>query len=468
MKRIAVRAVSLLVFSVLVTTGPVLPEPEARQACVRWTPLTESSGFHLNCDSPSFLRLARDPEGLFSFPGMKRQSRPIYVFLGAALAFPLGYLAPSLEWPLPDGLAVSWWAYTLINFAIVLAAVWIFDTLVGPGGSLTVPAFVFGSWLIANDVVKLFIWSPHTQLFNILIPVVAVAVSKDGLERRRTTSARAWTIGFLLGIGTLAYGSCAIACVAYVASLWLRRWFASPMSGRRVALGQSFVALGAYVVPIIAWISYVWLRTGGFYSHEVRSYRQFIWIQDAWSEGLMELVTAFAANLGFFLPTVASSLWLPVTVLCALLMAAWQSEVPLRRIARERRELLVATTVVFGSTFSFLALLGFYAERLSWALVPPLLIVCVVLGDALEINLRRCRRNMLRTGMVVVLAVGVAVELRRGVPPLLPGSPAQAAAWASRLRTPSAEQASDAPAPSGDAVGSERRGSRKWLRKNFR
>lgn len=468
MKRFTIRAVSLLVFSVLVTTGPALPDPAARQACVRWTPLTGSSGFHLNCDSPTFLRLARDPAGLFGFPGIKRQNRPIYVFLGAALAFPLGYLAPSLGWPLPDGLAVSWWAYVLINFAIVLAAVCIFDALVGPGGSLTVAAFVFGSWLIVNDVVKQFIWSPHTQLLNILIPVVAVAASKDGLERRPTTSTRAWTIGFLLGLGTLAYGSCVIACGAYIASLWLRRWFMSPMPSRREALWQSFVTLGAYVAPIIAWVSYVWFRTGGFSSHEVQSYRQFVWIQDALRQGLMDLVRAFAANIGFFLPTVASSLWLPVAALCALVAAAWYSGVPLQVVARGRRELLVATTLVFGSTLSFLALLGFYAERLSWALVPPLLVVCVILGDTLEVNLRRFRRNMFRAGMVVILLIGVAVEVRSGVPPLQPGSPVQAAAWASRTRTPSAEQLWGAPTRSGDAAGSEGRGSRKWLRKKFR
>ena len=404
---------------------------------MRWTPLWPPLGFALNCDSPRFLALAANPAGLFVFPGSVWQSRPVYVVLGAALALPIRILFPMLDWPpLPTGLVASWWAYTLLNFAILLVAICLFDVLLGAEERLTVTAFVFGSWLLANYVVKRFVWTPHTQLFNILVPVVALRASLDALQRPAVSNARAAMLGIVFGIGALAYGSFAIACLAFVASLWLGRCVRAEHVGLGTVARQSLCALGAFALPIVAWWSYVTFRTGGFYSHEVQAYRQFVWIADAWQQGPAELAAVFADNLGYFLCTVANVLWLPAAVLAVLVVLARTSGVSLRRLARDEQALLLATATVFGLTFVFLALLGFYAERLSWALVPPLLVVCVKVGDALDASLGRARRDAFRAGMVLLLAVGVAIEVLAPLSPLSPGSPRRARAWAAPRRHP--------------------------------
>jgi hypothetical protein len=70
--------------------------------------------------------------------------------------------------------------------------------------------------LVANEVLKAFVWSPHTQMFNIFVPLFALYATMragDGalLERRFTI-----LTGIAAGLGCTAYALFIIVlpCVA--------------------------------------------------------------------------------------------------------------------------------------------------------------------------------------------------------------------------------------------------------------
>src|ERR1019366_10797319 len=69
-------------------------------------------------------------------------------------------------------------AYIALNIAILLAAFFVLRLIVRPwmshDGATRIIIAASGLVLIAYDVVKAFVWSPHTQMFNILVPVLAL------------------------------------------------------------------------------------------------------------------------------------------------------------------------------------------------------------------------------------------------------------------------------------------------------
>src|SRR5258705_8453949 len=116
--------------------GPRVPDADAGANCIGNVELPGPFGFALNCDSPEFLWLARDPSGLL-FHVNFRQSRPRMILLAALVQAPLSLLLPADGPPTPvdqglyDPIAVARsftrdrpasFAYLLLNFGILLAS----------------------------------------------------------------------------------------------------------------------------------------------------------------------------------------------------------------------------------------------------------------------------------------------------------------------------------------------------------
>lgn len=151
-----------------------------------------------------------------------------------------------------------------------------------PSGALAgVGVGAIGSLLTANvvtSVTRMFLWSPHTQLYNIFVPVFAIAaaasVFRSGLTRRH-----AIVFGLIIGIGITIYPVFPIVlALLVIVALWRR-------SQETVMNLAILVALS--VAPYLIWYVFVRLATGGFYSHEIHGYNQVGWIIDFWREGTL-------------------------------------------------------------------------------------------------------------------------------------------------------------------------------------
>jgi hypothetical protein len=294
-------ALSVIMLGLFV--GPRVPDERQAEFCVVNVHLAGPFGISLNCDSPDFMRLAREPAGLLE-PRDARQSRPGLIVAAAALALPLTPLADLAERAGaraaradidPSRVANSlandfpgYVAYIGLNVAFLLMSFALFRRICAPlVADSTAIAVSVGVLLVANDVVKAFVWSPHNQMFNILVPVFALYGCIRAAEGTLASRRFALLTGFATGLGVTAYPLFVI-----IAPCVLAGWLVDIVRHRRMPRGSAMgstinLALLAAltVLPEGLWYLFVRLKTGDFYQHEM-ALGQVTWMLDSAQGGL--------------------------------------------------------------------------------------------------------------------------------------------------------------------------------------
>jgi len=380
----------ILMFALLI--GPRVPDDQQAKYCVVNVHLPGPFGIGLNCDSPEFMRLATEPSGLLE-PHNTRQSRPGMVAAAATLTWglsPLTTLADRLgirasrsdidPQRIVNALAKdtpAYLAYIILNVFLVLMAFYFFRLTCAPwvGNSrlATVLIASIGFLLVANDVVKAFVWTPHTQMFNLLVPVFALYASMranaGALTQRRFTI----SIGLFAGLGGTAYPLFVIVlpCVAICALAFAFR------QGSRKIWAASVINVVALAVltflPEALWAAFVRFKTGGFYQHEIVAYGQVVWMLDAWNDGFGTLASLWLSKLELLVRMAAPQAIPLVAVLIATLgISKWWN----KRDAQARLLPLAATGVlVCAVTAAFYASVGFIVSRIAFSIISPLIVV---------------------------------------------------------------------------------------------
>lgn len=292
-------------------------------------------GYTVNCDSGLFVRAALHPRQVVA-TDHPYQSRPLYFALPAAVGAVAG-----------ENLVFK--TYQALNIATLAFAVWLLGRLVdGPRRwwLLVVPLFLL------NDIVKAFLWTPHSQILNIATPLIGMWLLLALSSERRLP----WYLvsGLAAGFGILVYGT-VIPVVAAVLLLvaWERR-------SHGVRHGAAFAAMAS--LPPLAWVAAVIAVRGRFYSHETTMYRQVVWLADADPAEL-------ASNTMAWMASVWGAVALSVLIAVLGLFLAW------RQGWRPPADLVGPATVLTVALAGFTWSLGFYPQRLTWAVVVPLLVV---------------------------------------------------------------------------------------------
>jgi hypothetical protein len=389
---IAVVLLVLALNALLLRAGAPPPGTE-RAHCVEVTPLGRGFRYIENCDSPVFLLLAKEPSLVLTPDRQMWQSRALYPALAHALAVPLEFMrryGPQ---------SPEWTAYALINLAAVALGATLFARM------LTMPAFDGGVpdrlgpeltfplvLIMVNDLTKAFFWTPHLQMFNILMPCLTLYATARLIRRKRPLGLLEAAIGgLILGFGLLVYGAFMVtaATLALVALIVYRQVLAPGLF------------LAAFAVPLVCWMSYVRLKTGGFYSHEVVAYRQFVWMLDCARAGAGPGLTMASANGARFLAMTQTVVTFPLMLIALAALgrrlftgrsadhdasepahvsvASTSASEDRSAAAREAGHAIAgAVTAYLLVATIFLAAMGFYTPRLSWALVPALLALAVL------------------------------------------------------------------------------------------
>lgn len=356
--------------NVLLRATPA-PPPDAFTCYQDWQ-LRGTFRFSLNCDSIEFMKLAKDPAMVFVEPA--RQSRPLSFMIPSLIALPLRALPDFAIIPIGPPYQKEYLAYVVVNVAtLVLALVcftWALERGTGwRGGPEWLSVIVV---LSANEITKMFLWNAHVQILNVLMPCLTIYLCMRLLERSSAlTSGLAVAVGTAIGAGLLLYGSFVVPLLCVIAI----QWFAY----RRVWPGL-LVGASAFLV-YLAWVAVAFARTGAFYSHEVAEYRQFVWVIDCVRSGAAACQATVATNALSFFNATAPILAAPIGLAIALRLARvfWVRD---ETSAPPLRALLQASVLTWVVTFVLLALAGFYTPRLSWALVPPVLMLIAIDGGA--------------------------------------------------------------------------------------
>jgi hypothetical protein len=384
-------------------TSPLPSHPP----CASAVRLGHGLGYPFNCDSTDFIRDAADPSRLLA-AGSIRQARPVLIFLAAGVARTVGRAVFATPLPRHYGLtSPEDFAYVLLNLAIAAGAIALFLGLV-PFGQVPIAAVAAAAWLAFDDVIKAFFWTPHSQLFNLLVPVLSIAVARAVLVNPRLRHPLALG-GIGLGLGTLAlaYGSFIVAGAAAGVALLIG---ARLQPAARTVAGAAALALG-FALPNFLWIGVCLAVAGSFYVDETTKYWEFTWAAHAVRQGVASLASYWwsvtVLTLQATLPTVG-----PVAM--ATLLAWFTAIATGTRVAVGQITTMVASILVLGLSVVFLDLLGYYASRISYMLVPILLVILVGLIAAVKDRRRHLGRTL--EGLIVMAAVvnAVVVVIRHG------------------------------------------------------
>lgn len=406
-------------FAVVLTgllIGPRIPDDSQRDSCVGNIRLPGPFGIHLNCDAPEFLELASDPTGLFKAKNY-RQSRPGLILFAAALNVPLSLFAKTVADTTPpqddperiiDSYSryfPAYLAYMLLNGGILLLSFHFLRKTIECSSfdeRTATPILVsVGLLLVTNDVTKAFFWSPHTQMFNILVPVMAVyagvRIWGGALSHRRFATG----LGLFVGFGLTAYGAFAIilGVVTIMAALPRTR---ATKSGTAVAINW-FLILVLSALPTLFWYFTVRAVTNDFFSAEINE-EAFVWMLRSWDNGFSVLLTEWFSKFAWMLRYAAPQA-LPLLVLALfILWQAWQNPVAARKAMSDASPSVGAGLLVSVAVLVFYTCVGWIFWRLAFPIIPPLLVATGAVAVSFAHTLGRERGMILARGISIIAA----------------------------------------------------------------
>jgi hypothetical protein len=187
------------------------PDKEAlNEGYHSYIPLNSYMGVTINGDSYIFIDCAIPPSDLMQQNSF-RQARAFYVMAGAALGNTIYYLTTPLhrvmdrylkeknifqtEYTLSHPAEITkyfffYTGYVILNIIILLFALLLFEKIIialsgnWKNGSLLFAIFLLK--LASNQESKLFFWTPHQQLLNILTPLLCLHTGRPSISQTHT------------------------------------------------------------------------------------------------------------------------------------------------------------------------------------------------------------------------------------------------------------------------------------------
>jgi hypothetical protein len=441
--------VLFIIYCLGLAVGPRVPNDEQRLYCVKNINLPGPFGISLNCDSPVFLEDAANPRLLLAENAVY-QGRPLHISLVGLIGYPLRLATTpvirmlNLDEKLGFGLDLIgkenpyrdttfdsesdvaagivlfipyFIAYFLVDMLLLAGTFGLYVRLVQPedswrGASMAV--LLVGLLLVFNDLTKAFLLSPHSQMFNLFVPLYSLFAFlqlSTAPSRRRVIS-----LAGLSGLGILAYAYFAIAVpVAILALLvhWVpkRGWWAA----LRHIVVDSLILVGLAALPMLLWVGFVIARNGTFFSFEVACCRQIVWMGDALAAGGPgALLRQFSTKVAFFGRQGLTLSVIPILtgILIGLLGASGRRNWRFR--ARDRL-LLSGMVCVSGVSVLFLSFLGYTVPRLATGSMVPLLIGIGLLAREATDGLDTKSRWWMDLGMLIAItAVVIYILVKPG------------------------------------------------------
>ena len=178
----------LMVYLMALLVGPRQPDDLERKRCEVNVYLKKPFGVTMDCDAPDFLKGASDLKKLLH-PKAVRQSRPGFIFLSSCVSDivrpltdifvkeinPTSPITGSQDFQKTamQDMPAPFLSYAILNF-LFLCFAFVLAKQVVTSGNIAFSAACALLTLPFNDVIKVFFYSPHTQIFNIFLPVLLI------------------------------------------------------------------------------------------------------------------------------------------------------------------------------------------------------------------------------------------------------------------------------------------------------
>jgi hypothetical protein len=372
--------------------------------------------------------------GPFGAPMNLRQSRPGLILIAAAIAWPLSPFAnlaqtlgirpsrPDVDQSrIDEALAkdsFTYAAYIILNVVILLLSFYVFRLICGPPAPDFPSTVIFASvcfLLAANDVVKAFVWSPHTQMFNIFVPVFALWASIRASEGALLNSRFALVTGAITGIGATAYFLFVIV-VPCVFAAGLAALIRNGSFGRLKTFSLNVLLLAVLtLLPISGWYAFVRWYTGSFFQREIEADGQVVWMLEAWQHGFDRLLETWLVKFNGLLLS-ADGQALPLkALLIVIVVAALMGWTRVPAVLNRLYPIVLCAILVSFATTAFYATTGVVVWRLAYASLAPLIAAAAVAIVWTTASLPdRQRKVMAFSCVAIALAQSIFVVVKSG------------------------------------------------------
>ena len=343
-----------------------------------YVPLNPYAGFILNYDSNEYIESAMSPSVLLR-ENYVRQSRPLYSVVASCVGYTVHYISSPFknlfELTLKKSMYVG---YVFLNFTILLLSLYFFDKIVRilTAGNISYTTTLMLSVFIAsNFMTKAFFWTAHQQMFAFLIPLFCIYISIKWLKVMSTKNI--YLYFFMLGLGMLMYGSFLILFVSALLYLCYILYDDKKLMSNHT-FGFLFISCILFLLPTLLWILFLKYKGIEYYNHEIVRYRQLVWIIDSLSVSPTNFATALCLNLVEFISTLT---------MMYIFMAFVGVTIIFRKIKAQPAFIFDRNTKLIllqlGCFTVFFMLLGYYAERLTFTIMPILLCLSIAQAGSL-------------------------------------------------------------------------------------
>ncbi len=388
------------VYLVALLIGPRQPDDTERKLCQVNVYLKKPFGITMDCDAPDFLKGANDLRELLH-PRAVRQSRPGLIFLAKFVSDivrpltnilmehmnPTSPIRGSLKFEktaMAD-MPAPFLSYAILNF-LFLCAAFLLAKQVITNRKIVFSAACALLMLAFNDVIKVYFYSPHTQIFNIFLPVLLVWTVQKIRNDDFFKTFHMYSLMVCSGYGLICYGTFILVPIVAVATEIFRRKFVnSNLTVTSEDIKRVIIFAVLFSLPMLLWSAYVISLNGKIFFYEAETCDQFTWILAVYHEkGILGIITRWLNN--FYSVLRCGDRFIPVTLALLAVSFGFLKKKSLT-INLQLRNLAVTCFLVAFLFATFFSFQGISVYRLSIVIFIPVWIWIAALNQYIEENL---------------------------------------------------------------------------------
>ena len=362
----------------------------------------------INYDSPEFMKDAIHPTELLEKTAL-RQSRPGLILLVAGL---YKLVSPFSSWIMPVFRAtgteierdyyIPYALYVLTNFLFLLLSFFLFLKILARETHPIAFSVIYLSGLfVFNDVMKAFLLTPHTQIFNLLSPLVCLYAYREVTHHKLFESGRIFLLSFLVGMGVTAYATFLLFIPSVIIAIGWNALRENRKIDRQMIL-MLVVMILLTILPFLVWVIYVYILTGSFYSSEVAMYQTFVWIIPMFKSAPVQAILTVVKIFGSLAKSTAEQSLALLFILVAVLAVVVDRDHPLSFQINRIKRFPLSSLVVSLLFLFFFAVGGIATYRYAFSAVPPLIVGTAVVVNSMLSDAGPIRRR-LASGVVILL-----------------------------------------------------------------
>jgi hypothetical protein len=325
----------------------------------------------INCDSAVFMKDADNPARLLDGTS-DYQDRPAHAFLISIILKLYRFLnLPDKEFNV-TGLSGSQYSYSAIsyilfvgfNLFVLTLAIYLVTSMfnkipftqISESKNLTLVTFLAVGIFSANELTKTFFWTPHSQMFNLLLPAAACYL----ISTVKSFNMKSFLLANLSILVTLFfYPAFAILMVILL--------FAPVLNYIKRACIS-----GVFILPYLLYPFVLNLFGGEYRNTAILKFRQFVWVLDAVKDGnlLQNIIQNGKAFLLTF-PIIPSV----IIAILFLVLGLINKKMSLEYL---KQSILSPVTLFIATYLTYLYFMGFYSRRLTLGFVLFLELLLIV------------------------------------------------------------------------------------------